>query len=163
MPSAADLQERGSQAASRLYALADQSMQQVRGLASQSAGYVQHKFNAFHETCRGLKNTTETQNWSTSTSERNSQNRDSSKNEMKNVGKRMWRNSREKRAKLLRSSHRESVKTCFSTISRGVKGRINPYASVTNNPKQLCIVHHLNLTKLSPIFRTSATNHDKRS
>jgi hypothetical protein len=85
MPTAADLQERGSQAASRLYAFAGQSMQQVRGLASPALQSIQRKFNAFHESCRGLKNTADAQNWSTSTSERNSQNRDSSKNEMEIV------------------------------------------------------------------------------
>jgi hypothetical protein len=83
MPTATEIQERGGQAASRLYALAIQSMQQVGGAASRTGGYVHRKFNAFNETCRGLKNETSAQNWSSSTSERH--NHDSSKNEMKTV------------------------------------------------------------------------------
>lgn len=83
MPTVAEIQERSGEAASRCYAFTSQSMQQVRGLASRSAGYVQQKFSAFSETCRGLKDDSDGRNWSWSAPERNSQTRDSSKNEMK--------------------------------------------------------------------------------
>jgi hypothetical protein len=77
MPTTAEIRESAEQVASRLHALTTRSVQQVRTLASRSADYVQHKFIAFSDSCRGQKNGDDTQTWSTS--ERNSQNRDSSK------------------------------------------------------------------------------------
>jgi hypothetical protein len=74
MPSAAELRESAEQFTSR-------SMQQVRELTSRGIRSVQHRFNAFSDSCRGRKNeNADNQHWSTSSlSERNSQNRDSSK------------------------------------------------------------------------------------
>lgn len=85
MPSAAEIRERAEQVTSRLHAFTNQSMQQVRTFASRGADYVQHKFIAFNDTCRGRKIESDAQNWSASTSERNSQNRDSSKDKMKSA------------------------------------------------------------------------------
>lgn len=87
MPTAAEIRERGEQIAGRLQVFTNQSMQQVRTLASRGASYVQHKFIAFNASCRRKD---DAQNWSTD-SERNSQQRDSSKNSSETqCGKRMW-------------------------------------------------------------------------
>lgn len=77
MPTAAELRESVDQATTRLLALTSRSMQQVRGLASRGI----HQVQAFSDSCRGRKREANDQQWSTSsTSERNSQNQDSSKN-----------------------------------------------------------------------------------
>lgn len=78
MPTAAEIRESAEHLTSRLHVFANQSMQQVRALATRGADFVQHRFNAFNDTCRGRKSD-EAQTWSSSTTERNSQHRDSSK------------------------------------------------------------------------------------
>lgn len=83
MPTAAEIRERIERLTSRLHVFANQSTQQVRALSTRGADYVQLRFNAFSNTCRGRK-TEDAQNWSSSTTERNSQNRDSSKDQMNN-------------------------------------------------------------------------------
>lgn len=77
MPTAAEIRESVEQASTRLQAFASRSMQQVRTLASRGTDCVQLRFIAFSDSCRGRKSEHDAQHWSTS--ERNSQARDSSK------------------------------------------------------------------------------------
>lgn len=72
MPTAAEIRERADQIAGRVHSFTNQSMQQVRRLALRSSDYVRVKLTAFNNTCRGRKNPSDAQNWSTSTSDRNS-------------------------------------------------------------------------------------------
>lgn len=73
MPTAAEIRESVEQASTRLQAFASRSMQQVRTLASRGTDYVHLRFIAFSGSCREH----DAQHWSTS--ERNSQAHDSSK------------------------------------------------------------------------------------
>jgi hypothetical protein len=76
MPTAAELRESAEQVTARLQALTIRSMQQVRGLVSRGIG----RAREFTGNCRGWKSEEEGRHWSTSSaSDRNSQNRDSSK------------------------------------------------------------------------------------
>lgn len=126
MPTAAEIRESAEQASTRLRAFASRSMQQVRSMASRGADCVQHRVIAFSESCRGLKSDREAQHWSTS--ERNSQARDSSKdNEF--GGKRL-----KSACATTKERCRESVRACFSIISRGLCSRfVGVVARVTNN------------------------------
>lgn len=78
MPTIAEIRERAEQVTTRLHALTNQSMQQVRLQMSRSADYVQHRFITFNNTCRGRKDENGTQN-----SQQNGCHRDSSKDQMK--------------------------------------------------------------------------------
>lgn len=77
MPTAAEIRENAQQVTARLHAFTNQSMQQVSSLASRGARFVQHRFIAFSDTCRGRKSEDAARDWTTS--ERNSQSRNSSK------------------------------------------------------------------------------------
>lgn len=87
MPTTAEIRERASMLASRVSVLGRYSMQQVRHYGSRGMTYGQQRLNAFNRACRSRKST-DPQNWSSSTSERNSQNRDSSK-KMREIEERM--------------------------------------------------------------------------
>lgn len=110
MPTLTEIRERADQVTSRLYVLANHSTQQVRALASRGADYVQQRFIAFNNTCRGRKNENGTPNWSSSDSENIERHRDSSKDQMKTLNSAC----RGVKRKILCSLQEQLVNTCFS-------------------------------------------------
>lgn len=80
MPSFAVARERAEQYAGRLNVFTNQSMQQVRSLATRGISYSRRQAVAFNATCFDRKNNeNDPQNWSTSTSEQNIRMANSSK------------------------------------------------------------------------------------